>query len=428
MGMGKKSQAHWIMIALACLALGGCSSVGSASPGNPADSPGAAGPSHTAAAPGTSAAPAPTDAAGSPSPAGTGDSGPGARGMPGAPGESPSASSPAPGATPVADVPVVEYKGPIEHLFFHPLVAFPELAFDGDSISKGYDDWFVTVPEFKRMLDELYARDYVLVNLTSLYESVPSAQGPPVVRAKKLMLPAGKKPFVLSVDDINYYDYMRQNGNVWKLVPDADGTVTAWARTPDGEEKTSRDWELVPILDDFVKAHPDFSWQGAKGVLALTGYQGVLGYRTNDPESPTYQADKQAALDVIAKLKADGWLFASHSWGHLDVNKSSLERLKRDTQRWKKEVEPLTGPTDIFIYPYGSRVEDQDAKFAYLRSQGFDVFCSVGPEPYKIFKDGTLQMDRRHIDGVALRTQWKRLVPLFGDTPILDPARDAHAR
>ncbi len=313
----------------------------------------------------------------------------------------------------------------MEHLFFHPLVAFPELAFDGDRISQGYDDWFVTVPEFKKMLDELYKRNYILVNLTSLYRT-ETENGKTVAKPQKLMLPPGKKPFVLSVDDINYYDYMRENGNAWRLVPDTDGSVTAWARTPDGEEKTSRDWELVPIVDDFVKAHPDFSWEGAKGVLALTGYQGVLGYRTR-PDSPTYEADKKAALDVIARLKKDGWLFASHSWGHVDVREVSLARLKQDTEKWEREVEPLTGPTDIFIYPYGSRVPDNDPKFAYLRSQGFDVFCSVGPSPYKIFKDGTLQMDRRHIDGVALRTQRGRLDPLFGDTPLLDPARDGKA-
>ncbi|MCK9912065.1 hypothetical protein MXD81_23115, partial [Microbacteriaceae bacterium K1510] len=31
---------------------------------------------------------------------------------------------------------LVQYKGPVEHIFFHPLIAYPELAFDHDKISK----------------------------------------------------------------------------------------------------------------------------------------------------------------------------------------------------------------------------------------------------------------------------------------------------
>ena len=38
---------------------------------------------------------------------------------------------------------------------------------------------------------------------------------------------------------------------------------------------------MVPLIDAFVKKHPDFSYRGAKGTLALTGYNGVLGYRTS---------------------------------------------------------------------------------------------------------------------------------------------------
>ena len=39
------------------------------------------------------------------------------------------------------------YDGVVEHLFFHPVVAYPELAFDGDYKSDGSDDWMVTAGE-----------------------------------------------------------------------------------------------------------------------------------------------------------------------------------------------------------------------------------------------------------------------------------------
>ena len=36
------------------------------------------------------------------------------------------------------------WDGVVEHLFFHPVVAYPELAFDGDSEANGIDDYMVT--------------------------------------------------------------------------------------------------------------------------------------------------------------------------------------------------------------------------------------------------------------------------------------------
>jgi len=50
------------------------------------------------------------------------------------------------------------------------MIAYPELAFDGYSISKGYDDWFVTVSEFKKILDALYRNNFILVNVRSIFE------------------------------------------------------------------------------------------------------------------------------------------------------------------------------------------------------------------------------------------------------------------
>ena len=35
----------------------------------------------------------------------------------------------------------VPWTGKVEHLFFHPVIAYPELAFDGDRQAKGLDDW-----------------------------------------------------------------------------------------------------------------------------------------------------------------------------------------------------------------------------------------------------------------------------------------------
>ncbi|NYK51102.1 polysaccharide deacetylase, partial [Salmonella enterica subsp. enterica serovar Typhimurium] len=76
---------------------------------------------------------------------------------------------------------------------------------------------------------------------------------------------------------------------------------------------TSETNDIVPILNQFVKDHPDFSLNDQKGVVALTGYNGVLGYRTNELNNKDYLKRKKDAEKVVKAMKRDGWTFASHS-------------------------------------------------------------------------------------------------------------------
>lgn len=345
------------------------------------------------------------------------------------PGVTPSTGASAPSATREQPEPrpsaapsgLVPYAGPVEHIFFHPLIVDPARAFDGDRMSKGYDDWFVTVYEFRRILQSLYERGYVLIDIRTLFD-IREENGRSVVALRTPLVPAGKKPLVLSVDDLNYYDYMLKNGNASRLVLDNAGHVAALYQDSAGNQVISREIEIVPIVDHFVELHPDFSVGGAKGVLALTGYEGVLGYRTQ-ADSPNRDEERRAVEPVVRRLKETGWIFASHGYGHLDARKVSFERLKTDTERWKREVEPVIGPTPIYIYPYGSRPETGSDKFQMLTEFGFRMLCSVGPAPYLKTADGAVMMDRRHIDGIAVHDQRELLKPLFDVEQVIDPAR-----
>ena len=64
-----------------------------------------------------------------------------------------------------------------------------------------------------------------------------------------------------------------------KLVLDSDGNVAAYLISPGGGEITAYDTEIVTILDRFVAEHPDSPYKGAKGIIALTGFNGVLDTR-----------------------------------------------------------------------------------------------------------------------------------------------------
>jgi hypothetical protein len=325
-----------------------------------------------------------------------------------------------PTASPTPVVELVPYTGNVQHIFFHPLIAYAQRAFDNDSMSKGYNDWMITVEEFNRILDSLYEKDYILVDYDDIYET-KNDNGKALLIKKELKLPVGKKPLIISIDDLNYYEYMIENGNVFKLILDENGDVATYSIDPDGKEIISRDNEIVPILDKFVEQHKDFSFNGAKGIIASTGYEGVLGYRTHELDSPNYEKEKADALKVIKRLKETGWTFAGY--GHLDAVNISSERFQRDTMRWKKEVEVLVGPTNIYIYPFGSAFAYKDTGLKYLLEQGFNILCGVGAGGYFEIYDTCALIDRRNIDGYSFKHHVETLKDLFDVNEVIDSIR-----
>jgi hypothetical protein len=302
---------------------------------------------------------------------------------------------------------LVAWNGPVEHLFFHTLVLHPELAFRDDTLGQGFREWFVTSTEFGRILSQLDANGWTLVDLHR-------------VVAGTVRVPAGRRPFVLSVDDVNYYDYSRDRGVGWRLVLDAHGDVKVEDHAY-GQVRLS-DGDVVPMVDDFVARHPEFSADGAKGVLAVTGYEGVLGERTDETTARDWGASVARASAVAARLRATGWTFASHSWGHLDFTTRPLSTLVRDSERWRREVEPIVGPTDVYVYPFGAQPPLDSPIIAVLRGFGFTIQCGIDIAPREWRTQGVTITERRHVDGVAFDQLASSLRPFFDVASVEDRA------
>lgn len=286
----------------------------------------------------------------------------------------------------------VKYDGSVEHIFFHSLIIYPELAFDNyGHDAEGYNMWFVTVKEFQKMLPLLQERGFVLVKLTDVYKKDASGK---MVR-NDIYLPQGKKPLIISQDDVNYYDYMKPDGFADKLVLDNENQVSTLVRTPSNGTQITRDGDMVPILDDYVKSHPEFSYKGAKGVLAVTGYEGVLGYRLNSDE------DKSQAKKVVNRLKETGWLFASHSYthngdGYFGQN-PVYNKLVYDFNKWRDQISPIVGKTNLFIAPFGTTLQNKNLGIA--KDHGFEIYCNVARSVKDQVLDDIAIMPRFNIDG-----------------------------
>lgn len=320
---------------------------------------------------------------------------------------------------------LVKYEGPVQHIFFHSLIIYPELAFDDKGHpAKGYNMWMATVSEFKKMLPMLEKRGYVLYPLDEYIE--PDPANPGKIRLKDIYLPPGKTPLVISVDDVNYYDYMKPDGFANRLVMGKDGRVWTEVVTPEGNVIQTRDGDVMPILDDYVEAHPEFSWRGAKGTMALTGYQGALGYRITDglPKEAEWQ---QTVKTIADTMKANGWSFACHSYTHNGYFRDgtlTMKQIKYDTDRWIKKIMPYVGKTNIYISPFGVHFKKDDPKYRYLVEQGFNIYCPVSNGRRITFNSDNIVMPRVNIDGYTMTKRAEELQKYYFDvSEVLDPKR-----
>ena len=326
----------------------------------------------------------------------------------------------------------------ISHLFVHSLIVDTARAFrKGSSQPVGYNRYMTTVGEFKLMLQSLYEKGYVLVSMHDIAERYVGEDGVEKLRKKPIYLPEGKTPFVLSQDDVNYYAYMDNDGFADRLVIGEDGIPTCKYIDTDGTVSYG-EYDVLPIVDNFLKEHPDFSYRGAKGILAVTGYEGALGYDTgwhmydldNPEEAAKLKAEQEAAKAVADAIKADGWEFASHSYTHTDMKTNSFEKVVYDTDKWEREVEPILGETDLYIYPFGSDICDwkgyKGDKYEYLKKAGFWYFCNVDASRYWIqITDNYMRMGRINADGERMMKTPKKLDYFFNSAEVLDKSRPA---
>lgn len=319
----------------------------------------------------------------------------------------------------------------VPHVFFHTLIVDFDRCFasyHNASLRNGYNAWMVTIDEFKECIRQLYANDYVIINIGDIYQKDDNGNYSPNTSVK---LPAGKKAVVFSYDDTAYYCQYMDWGMADRMVFDENGDIKCEYTDKNGNT-TMGDYDHVPILIDFCREHPDFAWHGHKGTLALTGYNGVFGYRTEYRMFDNATSDelawlaanpwcKRSELDtyieeakVMAQaLRDNGFEFASHTWGHRHCDQKSLDWLKTDTSWWLERVGRIVGKTDIFVFPHGSDIggeEDYNSsneKYTYLKSVGFGVFCGVDGVSYSWnqFRSSYVRQSRIDIDGYLMYRQ-----------------------
>ena len=278
----------------------------------------------------------------------------------------------------------------IPNLSFEMLIADPQRAFKDANYAKSYKEKFITTEEFKLILEELYKNGYILIRLNDLYEYKQSDSGSSYFVEKDLYLPKGKKPLIITQTQVNYNLYMVDSNSDWvadaggagfasKLIIDENGNFANEFVTAEGTLETGA-YDLIPILESFIATHPDFSYRGARAVIALSGYNGLFGYRTQAEGlkklgEVAYNEEIEKAKLVAKKLQQTGYELACYSYENKDYAKLTTDKIKADMSGWTAEVVPILGKVDIFVMARNSDLTSYTGdSYRFLKDSGFQFF------------------------------------------------------
>ena len=285
----------------------------------------------------------------------------------------------------------------VANLSFHVLIADPGRAFSNQSLGSKYNMNFVTTDEFQLILEQLYANNFVLVTMDDFVDAVEASDGSITYASKTLYLPDGKKPIMITETMVNYYGYMIDGnsdgtpdaqgaGFASRLVVDDDGKVKAEMVDSSGNTVVG-DYDLVPILDKFIEENPGFSYRGAKATLAVSGYEGIFGYRTqasvaNSKGQEYYDAQVAGAKEVVKALRDSGYEIACYTYNDKNYSSANATEIQADIDAWTKEVVPILGTVDTIVYAKGSDIASagsySGSKYNVLVQAGFRYFIGSG--------------------------------------------------
>lgn len=304
-------------------------------------------------------------------------------------------------------------KNSIGHLSFTNLVVDTKRAFDGDAYSQVYRENMITLTEFENILNTLYERGYVLIDLQNLAQEEQGAKDV-LLTAQNPKLPQGKKPLVISVENLNYSSVANGDGVATRLALDKNGEVGAVYTDENGHDLIGA-YDVVPVLEQFIEEHPDFSYQGARGVISLSGVNGAFGYLVEEDSDPDWEENAQIVQQIADKLREDGWRFASTGYSYQYMGDMSYDTLKEDITKWQDSIGSLIGECNILMYPYGSEVSYDTEKAVFLIGQGFRYLVGLWANGDHIeVNDTYLRQTRRMVTGYVLDNYPSYYDPYFG--------------
>lgn len=330
----------------------------------------------------------------------------------------------------------------IPNLSFHVLMADPSRACNKDvsgaDLYGSYNKNFVSVEEFSRILNQLYANNYVLVDFDSFISNVPGVDGNNSFFAQSIYLPQGKKPIMITETMVNYFEYMVDpdkdgvldgsgHGFANKLVLDDNGEIKASYVDASGQTLIGN-YDLVPVLEAFIQEHPDFCYQGARAILAVSGTEGVFGYRTNTSYvsrfgQDFYDKEVEGAKQIVAALREKGYTIASYTYSNLAYRSMTTLQIQSELQNWTNQITPVIGEVDTIVFARASDIESYSGTtFNALYNSGLRFFLNSGSSPRVDVNTTFVRQTRLMVTGETMAWYSSQFSNYFDCNVVLDVA------
>ena len=326
----------------------------------------------------------------------------------------------------------------IPNLSFQMLIANPQAAFKDEQYGTALNKNYVTTAEFSAILEQLYNNGYVLVSLKDVYTTSAAEDGAASYMASTIYLPEGKKPIMITQTNVNYDQYLIdsnkdgdlsdgrgfasklliENGKPVNQITDRSGNTVTGA------------YDLIPILEAFVTEHPDFSYHGAKAVIAVSGHEGLFGYRTNDKNSDTYYEDMNQAAATAQWLRENGYELACYTYANTAYGGKTVADIRGDLQKWNAEITAILGETNILVFAQRSDIESSGGtygggSFEILMDYGFRYYLgfSENGTPWSKATTQYVRQGRIMVAGATLANHSSWFSGMFDAKAVLDSSR-----
>ena len=329
----------------------------------------------------------------------------------------------------------------IPNLSFHCLIADPARAFSDKEYGKSYNQNYVTIDEFSKILQQLYEGGYVLVDFNSFIVETVGEDGKVTYSTQPIYLPADKKPVMITETLVNYETFSIDSDGDLEADKGGDGFASKLVvkdgkivnEYVDAEGNTLYGaYDLVPILEAFIEAHPDFCYRGARATLAVSGEDGIFGYRimhsVKEKKGEDYYNQQVEGAKAIAQaLRDKGYTIACYTYSNVSYGSISATKIQVDLDNWKKEVKPVLGDVPFLVYAKASDISAdgnyEGGKYNVLKDAGFRYFISSANVPYAEVTVNYVRQSRIMVTGNQMITKPETYASYFTVKDILNDQR-----
>ncbi len=303
----------------------------------------------------------------------------------------------------------------VEHLLINGILSYPSILNKDSRNLTALDENYITPTEFKKILRSIYDNDYILIRISDIVGT--NTQKPSF---KTLNLPPNKKPIILSINNVQY----GQLGEVNKLIIERNDKIASYTSKRAINDRINYDKEFITILENFIEAHPDFSFKGARATIIVGGGKGIFGYKTQKTNANSKFQIKKCA-EVVNFLKEKGWEFCAKAYNNESSEASSNLEFASSLNKWINNVKPILGQTPYF---YLNEDVDNLTNFNYksqlLLNSDFKIFLnnnfSHGFTTHQIFEDKAMILNTKKICGETLRLNRNDFLNMFDAEIIYD--------